>query len=146
MEQPKGKPIRVASIRAAARQICDLIVTQPQVVFFGGAGVSTESGIPDFRSEDGLFRAQTQYGRRPDELLNHSSMISNPALQWRYIKENLVHREARPNAAHRALAALEARGQVAAVITQNIDGLHQAAGSSNVIELHGSLHRFYCRA
>jgi NAD-dependent deacetylase len=140
------EPSKAKSIRAAARQICDLIVSQPQVVFFGGAGVSTESGIPDFRSEDGLFRAQTQYGRRPEELLTESFMVSNPALQWRYIKENLVHREARPNAAHRALAAFEARGLVTAVVTQNIDGLHQAAGSNNVFELHGSLQRFYCRA
>lgn len=115
-----------------------------KVVFFGGAGVSTESGIPDFRSEDGLYRAKQEYGVPPEEMLSHSFYMAHKDIFYRYYKENLVHPDAEPNAAHRALARLEDEGKVTAVITQNVDGLHQKAGSRNVIELHGSCLRNYC--
>jgi NAD-dependent deacetylase len=114
------------------------------IVFFGGAGVSTESGIPDFRSESGLYAAQKIYGHSPEELLSHSFFARRPEEFFRYYRENLVHAGARPNAAHIALARLEDAGMLSAVVTQNIDGLHQAAGSGNVLELHGSVHRNYC--
>ena len=115
-----------------------------QIVFFGGAGVSTESGIPDFRSEEGLFRARTIYGRTPEQLLSHDFFIQNPEMFFRYYKENLIYPDASPNAAHLALAALEKQRKIHSVITQNIDGLHQRADSKNVVELHGSVQRNYC--
>ena len=115
-------------------------------VFFGGAGVSTESGIPDFRSEAGLYAAKDAYGYSPEELLSHSLFMQQPALFFRYYKENLIAYNAKPNAAHTALAALEKRGLLSAVVTQNIDGLHQAAGIQAVFELHGSNWRHYCMA
>jgi NAD-dependent deacetylase len=120
-------------IRAA-----DLIKGSRTTVFFGGAGVSTESGIPDFRSGSGLYAAQSVYGHPPESLLSHTMLIRKPALFFRYYKENLIYPDAKPNAAHTALAALETHGLLSAVITQNIDGLHQAAGSRNVLELHGT--------
>ena len=126
-------------------QLADLLRKSDNTVFFGGAGVSTESGIPDFRSEKGLYAAREVYGHAPEELLSHSFYAREPALFFRYYKENLICRGARPNAAHRALAALEARSRLRAVVTQNIDGLHQAAGSRNVFELHGSNERQYCQ-
>jgi len=113
-------------------------------VFFGGAGVSTESGIPDFRSESGLYKAKQAYGYPPEELLSHGFFARRTELFFRYYRENLIARDARPNAAHIALAKLEARGLLQAVVTQNIDGLHQAAGSKNVLELHGSNWRQVC--
>ena len=113
-------------------------------VFFGGAGVSTESGIPDFRSESGLYKAREVYGHPPEELLSHRFFTRHRELFFRYYRENLIARDAQPNAAHIALARLEARGRLRAVVTQNIDGLHQAAGSKNVLELHGSNWRQYC--
>ncbi len=115
-----------------------------RMVFFGGAGVSTESGIPDFRSEKGLYHAVQVYGHRPEEMLSHSLFAAEPELFFRYYKENLIYADAKPNPAHLALAKLEAQGALRAVITQNIDGLHQAAGSKNVLELHGSVLRNYC--
>ena len=115
-------------------------------VFFGGAGVSTESGIPDFRSESGLYAAQSVYGRAPEALLSHTIFMREPELFFRYYRENLIYRDVKPNAAHIALAKLEQAGRLAAVVTQNIDGLHQAAGSVNVLELHGSNHRQLCVA
>lgn len=114
------------------------------IVFFGGAGVSTESGIPDFRSETGLYKAKEVYGHSPEELLSHDLFIAEPALFYRYYRENLIVSQAKPNAAHKALATLEKRGRLSAVVTQNIDGLHQAAGSKTVWELHGSVHRYHC--
>lgn len=114
------------------------------IVFFGGAGVSTESGIPDFRSEQGLYKAKTQYGYSPEELLSHHFFMREPSVFFTYYKENLIHKGAKPNAAHIALAKLEQMGKLSAIVTQNIDGLHQAAGSKNVYELHGSIHRNYC--
>lgn len=125
-------------------QLADWISRSGHTVFFGGAGVSTESGIPDFRSSTGLYTAKSTYGYTPEELLSHTAFLREPALFFRYYKENLVAPCAKPNAAHLALAAWEQEGLVQTVITQNIDGLHQAAGSKHVLELHGSNHRHYC--
>lgn len=129
-----------------ASMLAEIISNSKNIVFFGGAGVSTESGVPDFRSVNGLYSAQEVYGYPPEVLLSHTIFHNKPDLFFRYYKENLVHADAKPNAAHIALAKLEKAGRLSAVITQNIDGLHQAAGSMNVIELHGSNHRQYCIA
>ena len=112
------------------------------VVFFGGAGVSTESGIPDFRSQDGLYSQQYQYP--PEMIISHSFYLKNPEEFYRFYKNKMIFPDAKPNAAHLALARLERQGKVKAVITQNIDGLHQKAGSRNVLELHGSVYRNFC--
>ena len=112
------------------------------IVFFGGAGVSTESGIPDFRSVDGLYNQKWAYP--PETILSHSFFERDPEEFYRFYHEKLVVRGAKPNAAHRRLAELEREGKLKAVLTQNIDGLHQAAGSKEVLELHGSTHRCYC--
>lgn len=122
----------------------DIIANSDNIVFFGGAGVSTESNIPDFRSESGLYNAQQKYGRSPEEMLSHSFFMRHTDTFFDYYKNNLIYRSAEPNKAHRALAKLEAEGKLKAVITQNIDGLHQKAGSRNVYELHGSVLRNYC--
>ena len=112
------------------------------IVFFGGAGVSTESGIPDFRSVDGLYNQQWKYP--PETILSHSFFQRYPEEYYRFHREKLVIDGVKPNAAHLRLAELERQGKLKAVITQNIDGLHQAAGSKNVLELHGSILRAYC--
>ncbi len=112
------------------------------IVFFGGAGVSTESGIPDFRSVDGLYHQQYDYP--PETIISHSFYVRNPKEFYRFYKNKMLFPQAKPNAAHKALAELERQGKLKAVITQNIDGLHQAAGSKEVLELHGSVHRNYC--
>ena len=125
-------------------ELAKLIDASENIVFFGGAGVSTESGIPDFRSESGLYKARQVYGHSPEQLLSYTIFKQKPELFFSYYKENLVAKEAEPNAAHKALAVLEAAGKLNAVITQNIDGLHQKAGSKNVLELHGSNWRHYC--
>ena len=114
------------------------------IVFFGGAGVSTESNIPDFRSEQGLYNAQTNYGRSPEEMISHSFFVNNTEEFYDYYKDNLIFRDAQPNKAHYALAKLEEMGKLKAVVTQNIDGLHQKAGSKTVYELHGSVLRNFC--
>lgn len=114
------------------------------IVFFGGAGVSTESNIPDFRSESGLYHAQQKYGYSPETMLSHSFYKNNTEMFFRYYKENLIYPDAQPNKAHLALAKLEEMGKLQAVVTQNIDGLHQKAGSKKVYELHGSVLRNYC--
>ena len=114
------------------------------IVFFGGAGVSTESGIPDFRSEKGLYKAQQEYGRSPEEMISHSFFISKTDTFFSYYKTNMLYPEAKPNDAHKGLAAIEKNGKNISIVTQNIDGLHQLAGSSIVYELHGSVHRNYC--
>ena len=114
------------------------------IVFFGGAGVSTESGIPDFRGEKGIFKAVSDYGVRPEVILSHSFFKVNKDVFFDYYKKNLVCLDAKPNKAHIALAKLEEEGKVKAVITQNIDNLHQKAGSKNVLELHGTLYKNYC--
>ena len=122
----------------------EIIDNSENIVFFGGAGVSTESNIPDFRSESGLYNAQRKYGRSPEEMLSHSFFTGQTDTFFDYYKNNLIYRSAEPNKAHRALAKLEKDGKLKAVITQNIDGLHQKAGSHNVFELHGSVLRNYC--
>ena len=114
------------------------------IVFFGGAGVSTESGIPDFRSQDGLYHQQYDYP--PETIISHSFYNQNPKEFFRFYKNKMIMEEAKPNAAHMALAKLEEEGKLKAVITQNIDGLHQMAGSKEVLELHGSIHRNYCQS
>lgn len=120
----------------------EIINESKTVVFFGGAGVSTESQIPDFRSSDGLFRQKYIYP--PEFMLSHTFFVNNTEEFYGFYKEKMVFKDAKPNMAHTALAALEASGHLLGVITQNIDGLHQAAGSKNVLELHGSVHRNYC--
>lgn len=112
------------------------------IVFFGGAGVSTESGIPDFRSVDGLYNQK--YAYPPETIISHSFFNANPREFYRFYKDKMIYRDAKPNAAHIKLAELEKRGKLKAVITPNIDGLHQAAGSEKVYELHGSIMRNYC--
>ena len=121
-----------------------IIEESHDIVFFGGAGVSTESNIPDFRSEKGLYHAQQEYGRSPEQMLSHSFFVRYTDTFFHYYKNNLIYRDAKPNKAHLALAALEREGKLKAVVTQNIDGLHQKAGSKNVFELHGSVLRNYC--
>ncbi|MBQ8318116.1 MAG: NAD-dependent protein deacylase [Lachnospiraceae bacterium] len=112
------------------------------IVFFGGAGVSTESGIPDFRSVDGLYNQKYKYP--PEVMVSHSFYVSRTEEFFDFYKEKMIFKEAKPNQAHIKLAQLEAMGKLKAVVTQNIDGLHQAAGSKEVLELHGSVHRNYC--
>ena len=120
----------------------EMIKESDNVVFFGGAGVSTESGIPDFRSVDGLYNQQWKYP--PETILSRSFFDRNPEEYFRFHRAKLVVDGVKPNRAHLRLAELEAEGKLKAVITQNIDGLHQAAGSKNVLELHGSILRAYC--
>ncbi|MGG7165354.1 NAD-dependent protein deacylase [Clostridium ihumii] len=114
------------------------------IVFLGGAGVSTESNIPDFRSNDGLYTEKKKYKYPPETMLSHSFFNKYPEAFFDYYKDNMIYKDARPNLAHKALAELEKMGKLKAIITQNIDGLHQEAGSENVFELHGSIHRNYC--
>jgi NAD-dependent deacetylase len=116
------------------------------MVFFGGAGVSTESAIPDFRSADGLYRAEDEFAHSPEYMLSHDCLINQPDLFYSYYKTQILHPEALPNPAHKALAEWERRGNLKGVITQNIDGLHQMAGSDHVVELHGSVLKNYCLA
>lgn len=113
-----------------------------RIVFFGGAGVSTESGIPDFRSADGLYNQKYKFP--PERIISHSFFMSQPEKFYRFYRDRMIFPEAKPNSAHLKLAELERAGKLSAVITQNIDGLHTAAGSKNVIELHGSVHRNHC--
>lgn len=122
----------------------EIIDKSGNVVFFGGAGVSTESNIPDFRSEKGLYQAQQEYGCSPEEILSHTFFMQKTATFFDYYKKNLIYRDAQPNKAHKALAYLEKQGKLKAIVTQNIDGLHQKAGNENVYELHGSVLRNYC--
>ena len=112
------------------------------IVFFGGAGVSTESGIPDFRSQDGLYNQEYDYP--PETIVSHSFYMRNTEEFYRFYKNKMIIEGVKPNAAHLALAKLEQQGKLKAIITQNIDGLHQMAGSKEVLELHGSIHRNYC--
>ena len=120
----------------------DWISESRNIVFFGGAGVSTESNIPDFRGVDGLYHQEYQFP--PETIISHSFYRSNPGEFFRFYKNKMLYPEAKPNAAHLALAKLEEMGKLKAVVTQNIDGLHQAAGSKNVLELHGSVRRNHC--
>ncbi|HSN43017.1 MAG TPA: NAD-dependent protein deacylase [Propionibacteriaceae bacterium] len=122
----------------------DLIGDHHRIVFFGGAGMSTESGIPDFRSAAGLYTTHAGSSHPPEYLLSHSCWADDPLAFYEFYRASMLHPDARPNAGHRALARLESQGRLTAVITQNIDGLHQAAGSQVVLELHGSVHRNSC--
>ena len=122
----------------------EIIQKSDNIVFFGGAGVSTESGIPDFRSETGIYNTIKRYKRSPEEILSHSFFMAHPDIFYDFYKSTMLYLDAKPNAAHQALAKLEAMGKLKAVVTQNIDGLHQLAGSKRVYELHGTVHRNYC--
>lgn len=123
-------------------QLQSIIDDSRKIVFFGGAGVSTESGIPDFRSADGIYHQKYRYS--PEQVVSHSFFMQYPEVFYEFYKDKMMALEAKPNPAHRKLAELEATGKLTAVVTQNIDGLHQAAGSKRVYELHGSIHRNYC--
>lgn len=124
------------------RKLAEIVKKSKKIVFFGGAGVSTESGIPDFRSVDGLYNQQWDYP--PETILSHTFFEEHTEEFYRFYHAKLNCLNAKPNAAHLKLAELEAAGKLSAVITQNIDGLHQAGGSRKVYELHGSVHRNYC--
>lgn len=129
-------------MQEAVQELKRIIEKYDNIVFFGGAGVSTESGIPDFRSVDGLYNQQYDYP--PETILSHTFYRRNPKEFYRFYKNKMLFTDVAPNAAHRRLAKLEQQGKLRAVITQNIDGLHQAAGSKVVLELHGSVLRNYC--
>ena len=124
------------------RELTRILSDSDNIVFFGGAGVSTESGIPDFRSVDGLYHMKYKYP--PETIISHSFFVSQTEEFYRFYKDKMLFEDAKPNAAHLALARLEDMGKLKAVVTQNIDGLHQAAGSRTVYELHGSVLRNYC--
>lgn len=124
-------------------QFTDMVQHSNNIVFFGGAGVSTESGIPDFRSVDGLYNQKYQYP--PEHILSHTFYRENPEEFYRFYRDKMLCLDAKPNMAHIKLAELEKAGKLKAIITQNIDGLHQKAGSKNVLELHGSVHRNFCK-
>ena len=124
------------------RKLKEWIDGSSNIVFFGGAGVSTESNIPDFRSVDGLYNQKYDYP--PETILSHTFFMRNPEEFYRFYKDKMLILDAKPNAAHYKLAEWEQQGKLQAVVTQNIDGLHQAAGSKTVFELHGSVHRNYC--
>ena len=122
----------------------ELIDSHNNIVFFGGAGVSTESDIPDFRSATGLFSEKLNRNFSPEQLVSHTFFMRYPEDFFKFYKDKLIYEDAKPNKAHIALSKLEEMGKLNAIITQNIDGLHQMAGSRNVFELHGSIHRNYC--
>ena len=128
------------------RRLAAMIKDSEAVVFFGGAGVSTESGVPDFRSKDGLYNQHDVRfdGYSPEYLLSHECLTSQPEVFFEFYRQKLDTHDIKPNAAHKALAKLEQQGKLKAVVTQNIDGLHQAAGSKNVYEIHGTTARNYC--
>jgi NAD-dependent deacetylase len=126
----------------AYEELQRMVDESERIVFFGGAGVSTESGIPDFRSVDGLYHQKYDYP--PETILSHTFFVKKPEAFFRFYRDKLLPLDARPNKAHLKLAEWEKAGKLLAVVTQNIDGLHQAAGSKNVYELHGSVHRNYC--
>lgn len=120
------------------------IENSDNIVFFGGAGVSTESDIPDFRSSTGIFNPEKNTTYSPEIVVSHSFFMSNTEFFYEFYKDKMIYENAKPNKAHKALAKLEQVGKLKAIITQNIDGLHQMAGSKNVLELHGTIHKNYC--
>ena len=126
----------------AVERLKELIESTDNIVFFGGAGVSTESGIPDLRSQDGLYNQK--YKCPPEQIVSHTFLTKKPQEFFEFYKDRMIYQDAKPNKAHLKLAQWEKEGKLKAVITQNIDGLHQAAGSKNVLELHGSTLRNYC--
>ncbi len=125
-------------------QLTSMLRESSRIVFFGGAGVSTASGIPDFRSASGLYNQKYKRTLSPEEMVSHSFFVRDPEDFFDFYRDKLIYPEAKPNDCHKALAALEQAGKLTAVVTQNIDGLHQMAGSKNVFELHGSVRRNYC--
>ena len=125
------------------KRLQEIIDESDNIVFFGGAGVSTESGIPDFRSVDGLYHQKYDYP--PETILSHTFFVRNTKEFYRFYKDKMLCLDVKPNAAHLKLAEMEEKGKLKAVVTQNIDGLHQLAGSKRVLELHGSVHRNYCQ-
>ncbi len=133
----------VSDAREAAQELAERVRRAKRVVFFGGAGVSTASGIPDFRSEDGLYHQKFKYP--PEEMLSHEFYLTHTEEFFDFYRTRMIALGAKPNQAHYKLAELEREGKLTAVVTQNIDGLHQAAGSKRVYELHGSVHRNVCQ-
>ncbi len=127
-----------------AKHLCEIIGQSNNIVFFGGAGMSTESGIADFRSENGLYKTSVGYLYPPETMLSHSFFCSHTVDFYNFYREKMIFKNALPNPGHIALATLEQLGRLKCVVTQNIDGLHQHAGSKTVYELHGSVHRNYC--
>lgn len=125
-------------------QLTQILKESNNIVFFGGAGVSTESNIPDFRSSNGLWNEKLKINFTPEQLVSHTFFIKYPEEFFKFYKDKLIYPEAKPNGAHIALSKLEKMGKLKAIVTQNIDGLHQSAGSKNVYELHGSVLRNYC--
>ena len=123
-------------------RLAEVINSSDNIVFFGGAGVSTESGIPDFRSADGIYNMKYKYP--PERIVSHSFFMSNPSEFYTFYREKMLHPDAMPNKAHYALVELEKQGKLKAIVTQNVDGLHHKAGSVTVWELHGSRSRYYC--
>ena len=138
-EQAEGK---AKAMQNSIEKLQEIVDRYENLVFFGGAGVSTESGIPDFRSVDGLYNQK--YDFPPETILSHTFFMRYPEAFYEFYKEKMMILDAKPNAAHLKLAELERAGKLTAVVTQNIDGLHQLAGSKRVYELHGSIHRNYC--
>lgn len=134
----------ISHLSGDAQRLAEWVKEARHIVFFGGAGVSTESGVPDFRSEKGLYQAVEAYGYPPETILSRSFFLQQPEIFFKYYFEQILYPDALPNRAHTALAELESNGVEIKVITQNIDGLHQAGGSKAVIELHGSVHENYC--
>ena len=126
------------------KEFAEMLRESDNIVFFGGAGVSTASNIPDFRSSDGLYSKKLNKHFSPEQAVSHSFLMQHPTEFYNFYTKHLIYPEAKPNACHEALAKLEEMGKLKAVVTQNIDGLHQAAGSKVVYELHGSVHRNYC--
>lgn len=141
-QQHRQRKVVCLQEKTAVATLCEWVVQSERIVFFGGAGVSTESGIPDFRSAQGLY--QRQYPYPAEEMLSHDFLLRSPEAFYDFYYHELLHPQARPNAAHYALVRLETAGKLQAVITQNVDGLHQQAGSHLVLELHGSALRNYC--
>ena len=131
-------------MNSLTERLAELIRESDNIVFFGGAGVSTESGIPDFRSAKGIYSERWKRNYSPEEIISHTFYEYHPEEFWEFYKEKLCYPDAEPNDCHKALARLEAMGKLRAVVTQNIDGLHQKAGSQKVYELHGSVLRNYC--
>lgn len=126
------------------KHLCEIIGQSNNIVFFGGAGMSTESGIADFRSENGIYKTSVGYLYPPETMLSHSFFCSHTVDFYNFYREKMIFKNAQPNPGHIALATLEQLGRLKCVVTQNIDGLHQLAGSKTVYELHGSVHRNYC--
>ncbi len=122
----------------------EMLKKSDNIVFFGGAGVSTESGIPDFRSEQGIYKTKQDFGVSPETILSHTFFMQQTQKIYEFYRTTMIYENAKPNKAHEALAKLEAMGKLKAVVTQNIDGLHQAAGSRTVYELHGTVHKNKC--